>query len=85
MWFPINFVKTLKDCYFLVGRSKNLKLSAKAFFGVSFQKNAFWSFLLFFSVCYQNDLSHSERNEVANLTACNLPIIESYVSNFQSQ
>ena len=71
MGFPINFAKTLKNCYFVVGESKNLKLSAKAFFGVSFQKNVLWSFLLFLSVCYQDNLSDNERNEIASLTAPN--------------
>ena len=71
MWFPINFAKTLKECYFVVGGSKNVKLSTKAFFSVSFQKNVLSSFLLFSSVCYQDDLSDSEGNEIASLTARN--------------
>ena len=71
MWFPINFAKTLKECYFVVGGSKNVKLSTKAFFSVSFQKNVLSSFLLFSSVCYQDDLSDSERNEIASSTAGN--------------
>ena len=40
-------------------------------FGVSFQINVLWSPQLFSSVCYQDDLSDSERNEIANLTAHN--------------
>ena len=35
MWLPLN----LKDRYFVVGGSKNLKLSPNTCFGVSFQKN----------------------------------------------
>ena len=71
MWFPFNFAKKLKDRHFLVGGSKNLKLSPNTCFGVSFQKNVLSSFLLFSSVCYQDDLSDSERNEIASSTARN--------------
>ena len=71
MLFPINFAKTLKDCYFVVGGSKNLKFSTKAFFGVSFQKNVLSSFMLFSAVCYQDDQSDIERNEIARLTVHN--------------
>ena len=71
MWFPFNFAKNLKDGHFVVGGSKNLKLLPNTCFGVSFQKNVLWSFLLFSSVCYQNDLSHSERNELASSAARN--------------
>ena len=71
MWFPFNFAKNLKDRHFVVGGSKNLKLSTNTCFGVSFQKNVFSSFLLFLSLCYQDDLSDSERNEIASLTAGN--------------
>ena len=39
MWFPLSFAKNLKDRYFVVGGSKNLKLSPNTCFGVSFQKN----------------------------------------------
>ena len=28
MWFPINFLKTLKDCYFVADESRNLKFSS---------------------------------------------------------
>ena len=38
MWFPFNFAKNLKDRHFVVGGSKNLKLSPNTCFGVSFQK-----------------------------------------------
>ena len=38
MWFPFNFAKNLKDRHFVVGGSKNLKLSTNTCFGVSFQK-----------------------------------------------
>ena len=71
MWFPFNFAKNLKDRHFVVGGSKNLKLSPNTCFGVSFQKNVLSSFLLFSSVCYQDDLSDSERNEIASSTARN--------------
>ena len=71
MWFPFNFAKNLKDRHFVVGGSKTLKLLTNTCFGVSFQKNVFSSFLLFWSVCYQDDLSDSERNEIASLTTCN--------------
>ena len=53
------------------GGSKSLKISTKAFSSFSFQKNVFWSFLLFSSVICQDDLSDSERNEIASLTTCN--------------
>ena len=65
------FHKNFKGLLFCGGGSKNLKLSTKAFFGVSFQKNVLSSFLLFSSVRYQDDLSYSERNEIASLTARN--------------
>ena len=71
MWFPINFLKTLKDCYFVVDESRNLKFSSQTFFGVSFQKNVLSSFLIFSYVCYQDDLRDSEKNEIASLTARN--------------
>ena len=71
MLFPISFAKALKDCYFVVGGSKNLKFSTKAFFGVSFQKNVLSSFMLFSAVCYQDDQSDIERNEIARLTVHN--------------
>ena len=63
MWFPFNFAKNLKDRHFVVGGSKTLKLSTNTCFGVSFQKNVFSSLLLFLSVCYQDDLSNSERKK----------------------
>ena len=72
MWFPFNFAKNLKDRDFVVGR---LKTSGQTFnkhlFGVSFQKNVLSSLLLVLSVCYQVDLSDSERNEIASSTARN--------------
>ena len=68
MWFPFNFVKNLKDRNFVVGGSKNLKLSASSSFGFTFEKNVLPSFLLFLSVCYQDNLSDSERNEIASST-----------------
>ena len=71
MWFPFNFVNKLKSSHFVVGGSKNLKLSTSTCFGVNFQKNVLPSFLLFSSVCYQDDLSDCERNEIASSTARN--------------
>ena len=71
IWFPFNFAKNLKDRHFVVGGSKNLKLSPNTCFGVSFQKNVLSSFLLFSSVCYQDDLSDSKRNEIASSAARN--------------
>ena len=65
MWFPFNFAKNLKARHFVVGGSKNLKLSTNTCFGVSFQKNVLSSLLLFLSVCYQDDLSDSERNGIS--------------------
>ena len=50
----------------MVVGSKTLKLSTNICFGVSFQKNVLPIFLLFLSVCYQDDLSDSERNEIAS-------------------
>ena len=64
-WFPFNFARNLKGHHFVVGGSKNLKLSTNTCFGVSFQKN------VFSTVCYQDDLSDSERNEIASLTVFN--------------
>ena len=74
IWFPFNFAKKkkkIKNRHFVVGGSKSLKLSTNTCFGVSFQKNLLSSFLLFLSVCYQDDLSDSERNEIASLTVFN--------------
>ena len=71
MWFLINFAKTLKDCYFVVGGSKNLKLSTKVSFSFGLQNYVLSSFLLFLSVYYQDDLSDSERKEITSLTARN--------------
>ena len=71
MWIPFNFAKNLNDRDFAVSESKDLKLSTYTCFGVSFQKTVLWSFLLFSSVSYQDDLSHSERNELASSAARN--------------
>ena len=65
------FHKNFKGLLFCGGSSKNLKLSTKAFFGVSFQKNVLSSFMLFSAVCYQDDQSDIERNEIARLTVHN--------------
>ena len=66
MWFPFNFAKKLKDRHFVVVGSKTLKLSTSTCVGVSFQKNVLSSFLLFLSVCFEDDLNGSERNEIAS-------------------
>ena len=71
IWLSVQFAKNLKDRHFVAGGSKNLKLSTNICFGVSCQKNVFSSFLLFSSVCYQDDLSKSERNEIASSTVRN--------------
>ena len=66
MWFPFNFAKNLKDRDFVVGRLKTSgQTFSKHLFGVSFQKNVLSSLLLFLSVCYQDDLSDSERNGIS--------------------
>ena len=75
------FNKNFKGLLFCGGGSKNLKLSTKAFFGVSFQKNVLSSFMLFSYICYQDDLSDTERNEMSVTSA----ITDSYMSNFQKR
>ena len=70
MWFPFNVSKHLKDRHFEMGGLKSLKLPTNICFGVSFQKNILSSFLLFSSVCYQDDLSDGERNEMASSRVC---------------
>ena len=55
----------------MVGASKSFKLSTDNFFGVSFQKKLLSSFLLFYSVCYKDDLRDSGRKEIASSTTCN--------------
>ena len=72
IWFTFNFAKNLKNRHFVVGGSKNLKLLTDTCFGISFQKNVLPIFLLFSSACYQDDLSDSERNEIASSADCNL-------------
>ena len=72
MWFPFIFLRNLKNCHFIVlGGSKNLKLSTNTCLVLAFKKNLLPSFLLFSSVCYQDDLNNSERNEIASSTASN--------------
>ena len=71
MWFPFNFAKNLKNQHFVVSGSKNLKLSPYTHFVARFQRNILSSFLLFWSVCYYDDPSDSERNEIASSTARN--------------
>ena len=70
-WFPFTFTKNLRDHHFVVAVSRTFKRSTNTCFGVSFQKNVLSSLLLFLSVCYQDDLSDSERNEIASSTARN--------------
>ena len=72
IWFTFNFAKNLKNHHFVVGGLKNLKLLTDTCFGISFQKNVLCIFLLFSSACYQDDLSDSERNEIASSAVCNL-------------
>ena len=38
MWLPFNFAKNLKDREFVVGESKNLKLSPNTCFVLAFKK-----------------------------------------------
>ena len=66
----VQFRKKFKGPSFCGGGSKILKLSRNTCFGTSFQKNILSSFL-FSSVFYQDDLSDSERNEIASSTARN--------------
>ena len=68
MWFPFSFAKKLKGRHFVVDKSKPLKLLTNACSGASFQANLLSSFLLFFSVCYQDDQGNNERNEIASST-----------------
>ena len=81
----LSFVKNLKNRHFVVGGSKNLKLSTNICFGVSFQKNLLPIFLLFSSVCFQDDLSNSKRNEIASSTALTSTIVDSYMSIFHKK
>ena len=67
----VQFRKNLKNRHCVVGGLKTLKLSTNTCFGASFQKNVFSSLLLFLSVCYQDELSDSERNKIASLSARN--------------
>ena len=71
MWFPFNFGKNLKGRHFVIRRLTNLKLSPNTDFGVSLQKNVLSRFLLFWSVCYSDGLSDSERNEIASSASRN--------------
>ena len=68
MWFPFSFAKKLKGRHFVVDKSKPLKLLTNTCSGASFQANLLSSFLLFFSVCYQDDQGNNERNEIASST-----------------
>ena len=83
MWFPFNFAKNLKGRHFVVGGSKNLKLSPNTCVSVSFRKNVLSSFLLFWSVIKITEVI--ERNEIASSAAVISIIIDSYKSNFQKQ
>ena len=55
----------------MVRWSKNLKLPTNTFFARYLSKNVLSSFLLFLSICYYDDLSDSERNEIASSKARN--------------
>ena len=62
----VQFHKKFKGPFFCGGWVKDFETFNKTCFGVSFQKNVLWSFLLFLSVFYRGDLSDSERNEIAS-------------------
>ena len=67
----VQFRKNFKGLLFCGGCVKDLETFSKSFLGGSFRKNVLSSFLLFSPVFYQDDLSYSERNEIASLTARN--------------
>ena len=69
--YPFSFAKNLKNRHLWWVGQRTWNFQQNTFFGVSFQKNVFSSFLLFLSLCYQDDLSDSERNEIASSTARN--------------
>ena len=71
IWLPFNFAKKLKDRHFVVAWSKNFKLSTNICFVLAFKKNVLSNFFLFSSVCYQDNLSDSGRNEIASSAARN--------------
>ena len=66
-----HFHQNLKGLLFCGGWVKELETFNKIFFGISFQKSVLSSFMLFSSVCYQDDPSDVERNEIASLTVRN--------------
>ena len=68
MWFPFNFAKNLKEKFisFCDGYVKALETFNKHFLWCQLSKNVLLSFLLISSVCYQDVLSCSERNEIAS-------------------
>ena len=72
MWLSVQFHKKFKGPSLCGGWIKELETFSSTCFVVSFQKNVLSSFLLFSSVCYQDDLSDSKRNETASSTACNV-------------
>ena len=67
----VKFRKNFKGLLFCGGWVKELETFNKTFFGISFQKSVLSSFMLFSSVCYQDDPSDVERNEIASLTVRN--------------
>ena len=71
----VQFRKKFKGLSFCVGWSEILKLSRKTLFlllaFMCIVLNVLSSFALFSSICYQDDLSDSERNEIASSTAGN--------------
>ena len=83
MWFSFNFAKNLKDRHFVVGGSKNLKLSPKTCFGVSFQ-TMYFRFFCYFRLSVIKMTYDSERNEIAQRPVIST-ISDYYKSNFQKQ
>ena len=83
MWFSFNFAKNLKDRHFVVGGSKNLKLSLKTCFGVSFQ-TMYFRFFCYFRLSVIKMTYDSERNEIAQRPVIST-ISDYYKSNFQKQ
>ena len=67
----VQFRKKFKGPLFCGGLVKELETFTKHLVGISFQENVLPSFLLFSSVCYEGDLSGSERNELASSKARN--------------
>ena len=71
MCLSVQFRKKFKGPSFCGEWVKELETFSNTVLVLAFKKNVFSSFLLFCSVCYQDDLSNSERNEIASSTARN--------------